>query len=251
MAGSTANNMTNTSDSPEGMASMGNDVSFEDMPKEMLKLFKEVEAYVDRIAKNWKQTVEETKKATGDINKDQPGSGRLGLGSFTRAEKVAGLGMGVMAVGSAYMSMAPNTMAAVTQRIGADTYAGMSGMSSRQAIMQANRQVGGGATSAMGATMAAMNLYSMGGYTANSLSSKNIMSQVGGLSAMTGMSNEQAAASMSQVNGMYLSGGSAATGTAFGDRNGFELIFSGMEQEPARVIEGTLSSVFAGASIVD
>jgi hypothetical protein len=56
---------------------------------------------------------------------------------------------------------------------------------------------------------------------------------------------------LGEVNGMYLSGGSAATGTAFGDRNGFELIFTGQEAEPARVIEGTLSSVFAGASIVD
>jgi hypothetical protein len=54
---------------------------------------------------------------------------------------------------------------------------------------------------------------------------------------------------LGQVNGMYLSGGSAGTGTAFGDRNGFEMIFTGQEQEPARVIEGTLSSVFAGASI--
>jgi hypothetical protein len=49
---------------------------------------------------------------------------------------------------------------------------------------------------------------------------------------------------------MYLSGGSAATGTAFGDRNGFELIFTGQEHEPARVIDGTLASVFTGAAIV-
>ena len=55
---------------------------------------------------------------------------------------------------------------------------------------------------------------------------------------------------LGQVNGMYLSGGSAATGTAFGDRNGFELIFSGMEFEPARVINGSLSAVFVGDSIV-
>ena len=50
---------------------------------------------------------------------------------------------------------------------------------------------------------------------------------------------------LGQVNGLYLSGGSAATGTAFGDRNGFELIFSGMEQSPANVVSGTLSSIFA------
>ena len=55
---------------------------------------------------------------------------------------------------------------------------------------------------------------------------------------------------LGQTNGMYLSGGSAATGTALGDRNGFELIFSGQEPEPARVIQGALASVFAGATIV-
>ena len=46
------------------------------------------------------------------------------------------------------------------------------------------------------------------------------------------------------TNGMYLSGGSAATGTAFGDRNGFEMIFTGQEPVPASVIDGTLTSVF-------
>lgn len=50
---------------------------------------------------------------------------------------------------------------------------------------------------------------------------------------------------LGQVNGMYLSGGSAATGTAFGDRNGFELIFTGQESAPANVVSGVLSSIFA------
>jgi hypothetical protein len=50
---------------------------------------------------------------------------------------------------------------------------------------------------------------------------------------------------LGQVNGMYLSGGSAATGTAFGDRNGFELIFTGQEAAPANTVSGTLSSIFA------
>jgi hypothetical protein len=44
---------------------------------------------------------------------------------------------------------------------------------------------------------------------------------------------------------LYLSGGSAATGTAFGDRNGFELIFTGQEAEPANVVNGALPTVFA------
>jgi murein DD-endopeptidase MepM/ murein hydrolase activator NlpD len=47
-----------------------------------------------------------------------------------------------------------------------------------------------------------MNLMYQGGYTASSLSSKNIMGQIGGLSAMSGMSNEMAASSMAGMNGM-------------------------------------------------
>jgi hypothetical protein len=50
---------------------------------------------------------------------------------------------------------------------------------------------------------------------------------------------------LGQVNGMYLSGGSAATGTAFGDRNGYELIFTGQEAAPANVVSGALSTIFA------
>lgn len=53
-----------------------------------------------------------------------------------------------------------------------------------------------------------------------------------------------------QVNGMYLSAGVAGTGTALGDRNGFELTFSGQEPVPARVINGALGTVFTGATIV-
>ena len=48
---------------------------------------------------------------------------------------------------------------------------------------------------------------------------------------------------------MYLSGGSAGTGVAYGDRNGFEFVFTGQEPVPANVISGALATVFAGASI--
>jgi hypothetical protein len=54
---------------------------------------------------------------------------------------------------------------------------------------------------------------------------------------------------LGQVNGMYLSGGSAATGTAYGDRNGFEFVFTGQEPQPANVISGTIASVF-GVTVV-
>lgn len=196
-------NMFEPSDAEStSFASMSDQVDFDGLPKNFIKYFKEAKKLVDQMVDEWSKAIKETEAATGRMGSNRPGAGRLGLGSFTRAEKV-GIGIGVAAFGaSTYMRAAPNTMAAVTQRMGADTYAGLSGMSSRQAIMQANRQVGGGATSAMGPTMAAMNLMYQGGYTASSLSSRNIMSQIGGLSAMSGMSNEMAAASMAGMNGM-------------------------------------------------
>lgn len=56
---------------------------------------------------------------------------------------------------------------------------------------------------------------------------------------------------LGQTNGMYLSGGSAATGTALGDRNGFELTFLGNEPQPANVISGVLSSIFTAGGFND
>lgn len=54
---------------------------------------------------------------------------------------------------------------------------------------------------------------------------------------------------LGQVNGMYLSGGDANSGTALGDGSKFSYIFSGQEPEPARVIDGTLATVFSGFTI--
>ena len=61
---------------------------------------------------------------------------------------------------------------------------------------------------------------------------------------------------LGQVNGMYLSGGDANSGTAFGDGNKFSFVFSGQELEPARVIGGSgataaaqLASVYSGVTI--
>lgn len=55
---------------------------------------------------------------------------------------------------------------------------------------------------------------------------------------------------LGQTNGMYLGSGDASSGTAFGDRNGYTLGFTGQEHEPANVISGALSSVFSGISVV-
>jgi hypothetical protein len=55
---------------------------------------------------------------------------------------------------------------------------------------------------------------------------------------------------LGQVNGMYLSGGDASTGTAYGDRNGFSLVFTGQEPVPASTISGTLAAAFGATPIV-
>jgi hypothetical protein len=56
---------------------------------------------------------------------------------------------------------------------------------------------------------------------------------------------------LGQTNGMFLSGGSAATGVALGDRNGFELIFTGQEPQPANVISGNLPAIFTAGGFND
>jgi hypothetical protein len=176
------------------------------MPGAAEKFFGTMGKHMEKMVKastifegNLKKAAEHWAKVTGNTGT----GGKLGLGQFTRGQQVA-LGLGAVGLGGAAlgMSMSPNTMSAVTQRMAADTVAGASGMSSQRLIRQANRQVGGGATSAMGPTMAQMQLTYQGGYLASSLSSKNVMGQLGGLSALTGGSNEQVAASLAGINGM-------------------------------------------------
>lgn len=49
---------------------------------------------------------------------------------------------------------------------------------------------------------------------------------------------------LGSANGMAISAGTATSGLALADRNGFEITFSGQEPEPAYVISGALSDVF-------
>ena len=44
---------------------------------------------------------------------------------------------------------------------------------------------------------------------------------------------------LGEVNGLDLTGGGSATGTAFGDRNGYTLTFTGNEKELAALFTGT------------
>ena len=51
---------------------------------------------------------------------------------------------------------------------------------------------------------------------------------------------------MGQVNGAQLLSGTSQTGTAFSDLNGYNLVFSGNEPNPASEVSGS-SSTFTGS----
>jgi len=54
-----------------------------------------------------------------------------------------------------------------------------------------------------------------------------------------------------QSNGMTLTGGSGATGTAYGDLNGYSLTFGGQEPYPASECSGSdLAAIMSGISVV-
>jgi len=55
---------------------------------------------------------------------------------------------------------------------------------------------------------------------------------------------------LGQVRGMYVSAGALTSGLALGDRNGINFTLLGQEPVPARVITGTLATVFSGATFV-
>lgn len=187
--------------------------TFSSMPGHFDKIFQKTEAGLKKTVDQTQKLVEyATKYRDLMLEATSGGKGRgvggqsIGLGSMgsgTRNQQIAmGIGVSAAVGGSLYMSMAPNTMAAVTQRMYADSVAGLSGMGAQGLIRQSNRLVGNGATSAYGPTASAATLAYQGGYLANTLSSRRIMSQLGGMSAITGASNEQVAGAFAGINAM-------------------------------------------------
>ena len=194
---------------------------FADATKESDKLKKnvaDIEKSMDRIFKQW------SKVQTGALGRigGSGGNGKLGGDvdasirsiqsrmdemypkSPTTGKDIA-LGAGrfaASAAGFAY-GMMPNTLDAVAQRISAQGVASITGQTAQQVIRQSNAAIGGGMTgpySAQNATAilgSAGILPTMGSY-------RNIMGQVGGYSALTGMSNEQVAAGFGSMNGMNM-----------------------------------------------
>lgn len=56
---------------------------------------------------------------------------------------------------------------------------------------------------------------------------------------------------LGEDRGMQLLSGTGATGTAFGDLNGYSLTFTGQEPNPASEISGSLGSQFNGLTLVE
>ena len=54
---------------------------------------------------------------------------------------------------------------------------------------------------------------------------------------------------LGEQNGVQLLSGTGASGTAFGDLNGYSLTFTGQEPEPASEISGSLTSVVDGITV--
>jgi hypothetical protein len=54
---------------------------------------------------------------------------------------------------------------------------------------------------------------------------------------------------LGEENGVQLLSGTGATGTAFGDLNGYNLTFTGQEPEPASEISGSLTGVVDGITV--
>jgi len=174
----------------------------------MLKTVLGIEKSYEKIQKHAEAVAQAQASASGKPTSTMGSSlaqlpDRGGSGMST-ASKV---GLGVAAIGAGAMGIMPNTMTAVTQRLSAEGVAMYSSgrMGARGVIGSANSMVGrGNATSSMGPTLAMGQILSQGGYGAQSVSTQRIMNQLGGMSAISGMSNEQAAGAYAGQNGMNM-----------------------------------------------
>ena len=187
-----------------------------------LKNFKEVLTVAEKTRDVVKQTSDI--QAGKGSNGSKLGAAKMGPGAFseqiglkggkgfaeeigytgTRGSRLGGIVNGIMAAGSLGMGMMPNTMSAVGQRLVAEQIGMFSAgnRNPRDIVKLANSMTGGAATSAGAPTRAMGIMLSQGGYGLNSGSTRNLMGQLAGASAISGMSMEQVAASTAGASGM-------------------------------------------------
>ena len=188
-----------------------------------LKQFKEILTTAEKLNKVVKDTADVQSGKKSGSGGSKLGAAEMGPGSFskqiglkgaqgfadeigytgTRGSAMGNAALGIMSAGSFAMSMMPNTMTAVSQRLVAEQIGMFSSgkMNPKDIIRTSNNRTGGAATSA-GAPTAAMGVMLSGGYGFNSKTSQNLASRLGGVAAISGMSMESIAASTAGASGM-------------------------------------------------
>jgi murein DD-endopeptidase MepM/ murein hydrolase activator NlpD len=190
---------------------------FESLEKGQDKAIKKATAFEKTYERALKHIDKAAKIQSGNSSGSSLGLGSMGPGALSLQNGSYGQGGGMsggqiagrvaLGLGAAAYGILPSTTTAVGQRLAAEQIAMYSRGSggARNVITSANAAVGrGNATSAMGPTLAAGQVLSQGGYSQNSISSRNIMSQLGGMSAASGMTNEGAAGAYASQNSMVL-----------------------------------------------
>jgi len=174
------------------------------------KSYERISKHVDSFTKKMKGGGSDSTMGSSLASMPSSAVSALRNGTYSQQGGMTGgqmLATGVMAAGATAMGIMPSTMSAVSQRLSAEAIGMYSSgnRSARSVITGANSMVGrGNATSIGGPTMAAGQILSMGGYGFGSATSRNILSQTGGMSATSGMSNEAVAGSYSAQNGMNM-----------------------------------------------
>lgn len=127
------------------------------------------------------------------------GMSRMGGGSALAMGSVAT----VMGAGHAMYNALPDTVAAVQQRMAVSQVASFSGrgVTPASVLTRANAANNGGFTSAQGMSEAAATFMGMG-YSFNSNTVQGNLRRIGGMSVISGLSNEQVAAGISSTNAM-------------------------------------------------
>lgn len=191
----------------------------------------------DEILKNVKETVKYFQQM--GVISGAPGSGKLGMANmnvFSRGEK---LGIAAVLGSAAIYDAMPSTAAAVAQRTAANTMIGLTGMGPRRLIGMANQGIGMGVTGAGDATMAAMALMYQGGINfTNPAIYGGVFGQIGGASAFSGMSNQEVATALTQVNSMNF----LRTGTRVRDNKGNLLPIN-------QIVNNLYRSMYSGRNI--
>jgi murein DD-endopeptidase MepM/ murein hydrolase activator NlpD len=190
---------------------------FEALEKGQDKAIKKATVFEKTYERALKHIDKSAKIQSGNSSGSSLGLGSMGPGALSLQNGTYGQGGGMsggqiagrvaLGLGAAAYGILPSTTTAVGQRLAAEQIAMYSRGSggARNVITSANAAVGrGNATSAMGPTLAAGQVLSQGGYSQNSISSRNIMSQLGGMSAASGMTNEGAAGAYASQNSMVL-----------------------------------------------